>query len=256
MRVLATVGFPATQVKLPALMNTVMAQEGIDVQWVALEVMPETITETVQRLLAIRNFVGLSITIPFKRTLFPLCDIVSTAARVSQAINVLKTAPDGRTIGDMFDGSGFVAHLSAAWREPAGRSFALLGAGGAGIAIGEALLSGGAKQVTYFDANSNQAVATASRLAEFYPGRVAAVASDAELRADVLVNCSPIGMLGNTALPIAAEALHRFAYIADIVMEPEMTPLLVAAEGLGLPYLSGRGMLAAQVASYRSFFGL
>ncbi len=79
----------------------------------------------------------------------------------------------------------------------------------------------------------------------------------AELRtADLLVNASTLGMIGQPALALDVSALPERAVVADAVYVPLRTPLIEAARARGLRTVEGLGMLLHQAApAFARWFG-
>jgi shikimate dehydrogenase len=147
--------------------------------------------------------------------------------------------------GDSTDGEGFVRALRAEGRDPAGRSCAVLGAGGAARAIVEALGDAGAEVRVV--ARRLDAAEAAAGLA---PGASATTFDHVDEvvgAVDIVVNATPLGMRGEDA-PFHAEVLTPRQFVVDTVYHPPETPLLAAARGRGVPCANGLGMLAHQAA--------
>jgi len=70
------------------------------------------------------------------------------------------------------------------------------------------------------------------------------------------VNCSPAGMRAQDRLPIELSDLSPRAVVADVVLEPDTTALLAAAEARGCAVSRGRDMLRGQVDLLLDFFGV
>jgi shikimate dehydrogenase len=131
----------------------------------------------------------------------------------------------------------------------------LLGAGGGARAIAAALLAEGVK-VTI----ANRTAARAEQLVRDLPGpslvpwteRDAALADHA-----LVVNTTALGMLGKLQLALDLSRATPGTAVADIVYVPLKTPLLQAAESLGLTPVEGLGMLLYQgIPGFRSWFGV
>jgi shikimate dehydrogenase len=131
----------------------------------------------------------------------------------------------------------------------------LLGAGGAGAAVAQALIDEGAGQVLVHDTDPSRAEALAARLGE---GRGAVVADLAEAagQASGIVNASPIGMAKLPGLPLPAALVEPRHWVADIVYFPMETALLELAGRLGCRVLPGSGMALYQaVRAFELFTG-
>src|SRR5205085_11852326 len=81
---------------------------------------------------------AVAVTMPLKSEAATACDELTETARTLGAVNAIVNR-DGRLIGDSTDGDGFVRSLHEAGVDPGGRCCVVLGAGGAGRAITEAL---------------------------------------------------------------------------------------------------------------------
>ncbi len=165
---------------------------------------------------------------------------------------------DGRLWGDNTDVAGFLANLDEAapdWAER-GKLAIVLGAGGAARAVVYALISRGFERVAIV----NRTQARAEALAGHFGGSTTAM-SWADLatelpEADLLVNASSLGMVGQPALTVNVSALPERAVVADAVYVPLRTPLLEAARARGIRTVEGLGMLLHQAApAFARWFG-
>ena len=75
--------------------------------------------------------------------------------------------------------------------------------------------------------------------------------------AALLVNASPLGMVGQEALEIDLSPLPEHAIVYDLVYAPIETPLLKAARMRDLETVDGLEMLVGQAAiAFELFFGV
>ncbi|SMH48452.1 shikimate dehydrogenase [Azospirillum agricola] len=204
------------------------------------------------------GFTGLNITFPCKQAVIPLLDDLSDDARAIGAVNTV-VFRNGRRIGHNTDCSGFAAGFRDGLPAVPRDRVVLLGAGGAGAAVGHAALQLGAGRVTVVDADPRRAEALAGQLdARFGAGRAAA-ASDlaaAMAAADGLIHATPTGMAKFPGLPLPAEQLHGGLWVAEIVYFPLETALLREARARGCRTLDGGGMAVYQAAdAFRLFTG-
>jgi len=205
------------------------------------------------------GFTGLNITHPFKQVVIPLLDELTVEARLLGAVNTVVFAADSRAIGHNTDWSGFAESFVRELADAPRRRVTLLGAGGAGAAVGYALLSLGVGELAIVDIDASRADRLAADLnAHFGLGRALAArdAAQAIAAADGLVNATPLGMASHPGIPLAASQLQRELWVADIVYFPLETELLRAARALGCRTLSGGGMAVFQAAgAFRLFSG-
>ena len=203
------------------------------------------------------DFVGANVTAPHKEAAFAACDRRTPVAEALGAVNTL-WREDGRLWGDNTDVAGFLANMDEAppgWAEQA-RLAVVIGAGGAARAIIYALMSRGFERIAIV----NRTQARAEALAAHFGGSTSAVPwADlaAELpEADLLVNASSLGMVGQPPLDFDLSALPERAVVADVVYVPLRTPLIEAARARGLRVAEGLGMLLHQAApAFARWFG-
>ncbi len=200
--------------------------------------------------LAGKGYCGVNITYPFKQAVIPLLDELADSAEVVGAVNTVEMR-GRRLIGHNTDMTGFRDSLSEGLP---GRSLGhvlQLGAGGAGSAVANALLSLGTGLLEISDIDLARAEELVGRLGERY-GKERAIASSAARldtgSIDGIVNASPMGMAANPAPPIAPDMLAPRHWVADIVYFPLETQLLNQARARGCRVLDGSGMVVSQAA--------
>jgi shikimate dehydrogenase len=134
----------------------------------------------------------------------------------------------------------------------------LVGAGGAGAAVGFAMLKLGARALTVHDTDRSRAAALVSRLSELFPQRQVRACQDlptALAAASGLVHATPTGMLKYPGIPVPADLLRPPLWVAEIVYVPLLTELLRTARKQGCRTLDGGGMAVLQGArAFNLFF--
>jgi shikimate dehydrogenase len=71
---------------------------------------------------------------------------------------------------------------------------------------------------------------------------------------DVLLNATPVGMLGDARLPLAVTRLPPEMLVFDAIVKPEETPLLALAEACSCTVVRGREMMRGQIAKVVDYF--
>jgi shikimate dehydrogenase len=246
-RMFGIVADPIYHVKTPEVMNALFCARGVDAVLVPVHVSPEGLGCVLDGLRRTQNFGGFIATVPHKTAMLALCDEASDSAKKVGAVNCVRRDADGRMIGAMFDGIGFVEAIRAGGLRPKGMSVYIAGAGGAAAAIAFALAEAGARHITVANRTIERAAALANRLKHVYPHLSVDNEVDAVDRHDLLVNGTSLGMRANDELPLDVSRLHIRQSVADVVMVPEMTPLLKAASAQGCRLFPGRPMLEAQI---------
>lgn len=194
------------------------------------------------------GFAGLNVTFPYKVEVIGLLDDLSDNARALGAVNTV-VFRDGRRCGHNTDMWGFAESFRRGMVGAPVRAVLLLGAGGAGMAVGHALLSIGARTLWVHDTDETRAENLARDLkARFGAGRARVANGLAGLAPglDGVVNATPVGMdkLPGCAFPTAL--LRADLWVADIVYFPLETALLSAARAVGCRVLPGSGMAVFQ----------
>jgi len=255
-RLIAHVGHPIAPVKAPMIYNPYFEHEAIDAVVVPMGVTPEDYPVTLRAVFRMTNTLGAIITMPHKRSTLGLLDACSQRVRIAGSCNAIVRRPDGTLFGDLFDGLGFVKGLARNGFEVTGSRCLVVGAGGAGSAIAAALATAGASALAICDIAPPHSEALIARLREHHPEVAAAAASNDPSGFDLVVNASPLGMTAVDSLPVNLARLAATAFVADVVMTPEVTPLLAAARARGCRTQPGVDMLFEQIPLYLEFFGL
>ncbi|MDT5338704.1 MAG: shikimate dehydrogenase [Mycobacterium sp.] len=196
------------------------------------------------------GFDALNITHPCKQLVIPHLDTVDAAAAALGAVNTV-VFDGAKTIGYNTDAPGFATGFAEGLPEASTENVVLLGAGGAGTAVGHALLDLGADHLAVVDLDVDRAAALAGELSARHPdARVDASAFDklAVLlpHSDGIVHCTPTGMADHPGLPFDESLLHQDLWVADIVYRPLDTALLKAARRAGCRTLDGGYMAVHQ----------
>jgi shikimate dehydrogenase len=246
-RVYCLLGDPLAKARTPEHFNGLFAARGLDAVMVPLEVPEGKLASVFSSLNAVKNLHGLILTMPHKVGMARLVDELLPAGRQVGAINAARRGSDGRWTGDMFDGRGYTGALQKKGIEPRGKRVHLIGAGGVARAIGCALAETGVRDFSVTDLDAERAKALATLLR----GNVQAQSGDA----DIVVNCTPLGMREGDALPADPSKFRSGTLVSDVTTKPEITPFLAAAQARGLNVTTGRDMFEAQVDQIARFFG-
>jgi shikimate dehydrogenase len=191
---------------------------------------------------------GLNVTHPFKEQVVEsLSDLAPEVIEIG-AVNTIVLRGDQR-IGHNTDTWGFAESFRRNMGGASLEHVALIGAGGAGMAVAHALLDLGAGQVSVFDIKPEKATALAGRLGNSNGTQRVAAADDLAgvlPRASGVVNATPVGMTKYPGMPVPEASLRSSQWVADIVYVPEDTMLLRAAREAGCRTLAGSGMAIFQ----------
>lgn len=262
-RLAAIIGTDIGHSKSPAMMNAAFEKLGLDAYYYPMNIRQEDFGDVI-RGISKMNFMGLTITIPYKIEVMKYLDEIDRTAEIIGAVNTIRIQ-DGKMKGFNTDGEGFVRGLEQDQGVSVPDStFVVVGAGGVSRAIMTVLASRkadaaaagnqGAMEKKIYLANRTQekAEALCARLNQLVGDCCQAVALDEGLKeiirqADVLVNATNVGMAPMEGqLPVNPEFLHPGLLVADVIYNPEETALLAAARSMGCPAVNGKSLLLHQ----------
>lgn len=240
---------PVAQVKTPQVMAEVFARHGVDGVLVPMQVAPDGLRQVVDGLRRMKNFGGFIATMPHKPAMLGLCDVIEGDGARIGAVNCVRREEDGRMVGAMLDGIGFVTGLRQAGIDPSGRRILLAGAGGAASAIAFALAEAGAEALTILNRTAARAEDLAARVAAAYPScATSGTGTAGDVGGyDLIANATSAGLRAGDPLPLPVEALHAGQVVAEAIMEPAETPLLAEARARGATVHPGLPMLRCQI---------
>jgi shikimate dehydrogenase len=249
------IGRPIEHSLSPVIHNAAFEAVGIDWTFERFDVGEDEVASFLAR--AVRaGFGGLSVTMPDKAVVAGLVDDLTPDAELLGAVNAV-IFDDGATLGDNFDGVGFVDALTA--ERPAvglaGARIAVVGAGGAARSVVLAVSRAGAAEVVVVNRTASKAE-EATRLA---PGRARIGDASSLPSVDVIVNATPLGMgSGSTdELPFDPEVIGPDQVVCDLIYWPGETAILREARARGAATVNGLGMLVHQAArAFTAWTGL
>jgi shikimate dehydrogenase len=225
----------------------------LDVLRVGDEALPRLLEDAVRE-----GYSGLNITFPCKQAIIPLLHAVSDEARAIGAVNTVVIA-GGKLTGHNTDASGWAWGFKRALPGADLTRVVLLGAGGAGAAVGYAALGLGVRELSIFDVDPSRAAALASRLGTQFTGRKVAQGQDlksAMQSATGLIHCTPTGMAGHPGIPLDEKLLRPSMWVSEIVYVPLETELLKAARRAGCATADGGHMNVGQaILGFKLFTG-
>ena len=178
-----------------------------------IELEPEALEGFLRR----EDIGGLNVTIPYKRDVMKLCDVIDPAAEAIGSVNTL-VRRDGRLWGYNTDIDGFLYMLRRADISLKGKKVVILGSGGASLTAQAAARQEGAREITVVSR-------TGPDNYENLPERHA--------DAQVLINTTPVGMWPDVeGQPVDLKLLRRVTAVADVIYNPWRTSLLLQIDDL------------------------
>jgi len=258
----AVIGNPVAHSLSPSVHNAAFEHLGLDFVYVAFPV--EDVKGALAGMRALKNFRGMSVTIPHKIEVMKYVDEIATADLKIGSINTIIHEQD-RLIGLGTDGTGALKALIDHDVKIDGKNILMLGAGGAARAISFSLALStklGALSILDIDEAQLQKLTTDLKTgtnAVIKSGLIAENVLAAEMeKADVMINCTPIGMHPKVNASLIPPELFRPGQIVfDVVYTPLETKLLAEAKSRGLKVISGVEMFINQAAlQFKHFTGV
>jgi shikimate dehydrogenase len=198
---------------------------------------------------------GINCTLPHKIDVLEYIDDISPSAKLIGAVNMIVN-DKGRLFGENTDGKGFMESLRNEGISPEGKKIVILGAGGAGRAIGVEMAMSGAKHITIVNIPQDEKMALS--LVDLLNKETAAesvyVPWDGKYKipaeTEILINATPIGLYPNvTEKPdIDYDTIRSDLFVQDVIPNPAFTPFLKEAKERGARWNTGMGMLINQAA--------
>jgi shikimate dehydrogenase len=248
-RLTGSFSWPAADNPTVAMIEAAYRHHGLDARYINCDVAPERLGDAVRGAWAM-GWAGFNCSIPHKVAVIEHLDGLAESASVIGAVNCA-VERDGRLIGENTDGQGFLASLCSVI-DPAGRTLAILGAGGAARAIAVEAALAGASAITIVNRDPRRGSELVALLAECTRARAELVAWDRTFSVpgsiDIVVNATSVGLFPDVdaRVDVDPDSLHAGIVVADVIPNPPSTRLVRDAEARGCTVLDGLGMLVEQ----------
>lgn len=182
-----------------------------------------------------REFGGLNITIPYKQSVMPLCDVLSDNARRIGSVNTVVNK-NGKLYGYNTDYLGFNYMLKEKKIDLAGKKVLILGSGGTSLTASVCASDAKAREIVVVSRDGKNNYDNISK----------------HFDSQIIINTTPVGMYPNNSQTLIN--LSNFTScvgVIDVIYNPLSTNLLLQARELEIPHTNGLLMLIAQ-AKYAS----
>ena len=251
---------PIDHVKAPTIFSTIFKEKNIDAVMVPIHVKKDNLEIVITSLKKIKNFEGMTVTIPHKKTVANLCDNLEQDAEFTQSVNWIKFDKDRKLIGNNFDGQGFVAGFLGQNFLINNKNVCIFGAGGAAVSIACSLAKQKIKSLQIINRNFDKANELIKKIKVIDKNLFvqATEYKDNYLLNDydIIINATSLGLHKNDKLPFDVSKTSSNSVIADIIMQPLETELLKIAKNLGRPVHYGKYMIESQIDLAGNFLDL
>lgn len=180
-----------------------------------------------------KRFKGLSVTMPYKKSVMPYCDEISDCAKKCGCVNTIVVQEDGRLFGDNTDYAGFKYTVEKSGIDIKDAKVIIMGTGGASGTVINVLCDLGAGEIINISRRGDNNYENIKRHAD----------------AEIIVNATPVGMFPEAGKSLVnLEDFPSCRAVFDIIYNPLKTKLMLDAERLGIPAFGGIDMLVRQAA--------
>ena len=252
--VFGVLGDPVAHSWSPLLHNAAFKRMGLNAVYLPLRVPPDEFVDTLKayEFLDIR---GYSVTIPHKEAALRFANVVDSASQEIGAANTLFKDPQNRWNCANTDYQAALDSIRMGLQQKgiqslAGQRVLLLGAGGVARAIALGAVKEGAAVML-----TNRSKDRGSKLAEELNCQFVTWANRGSVAADVIINCTPIGMYPHMdETPYEQYWFRDGMVVFDTIYNPENTLFLKEARQHECVTVSGVEMFTRQAAAQFELF--
>ena len=196
-----------------------------DYEYNLYEIEPEGLEDFLRK----GDWDGINVTMPYKQTVIPFLDSLTSIASELGAVNTI-IRRNGKLFGTNTDYWGFLSMVEKSGLSPAGKKCLVLGSGGASKVV-QAVLQEYDAQVVVISRTSTDNYDNLSSHSD----------------AAIIVNTTPVGMYPNTGIsPVDLALFPYLEGVLDLIYNPAKTQLLLDAEKRGIVAMNGLWMLISQ----------
>jgi len=255
-RIMFILADPVAHIRGSVVLTRELRALGHDIAISPLHVKPADLERAVQAIRTFQNVVGFGVTIPHKIAVAALIDELLPQAKLVGSVNFVRRNADGSLTGDNIDGAGFVDGARASGIDFQCKRVLQIGAGGAGRSIAFSIAAAGASALGIANRTEAKAQDLVQAVRRAYPNCETAVAKPDARGYDAIVNTSSVGMKPGDPSVIEPSHLSPAMTVSEIIMSPEMTPLLIEAQKRGCRLSLGKVMLEHQVKRLEALLAL
>lgn len=253
-RKFALIGYPLGHSLSTYIHDAGFKSMGLKASYEILETPPDTLVDRI-KYLKNHNYHGFNVTIPLKLPITMFLDEVDSSADIVNAINTVTINPDTKELkGYNTDVTGFNNAIPEDFTL-CGKIAGILGTGGAARAAITALAQNQIKEIKLFTRNVPNSLELVNYLRKTFPNvefntyQIERIRNLSDI--NILVNTTPIGMLGRAAdmTPVEENELRTLppdALVYDVIYNPKKTLLLKLAQKYNYRTVNGVDMFIHQ----------
>lgn len=187
-----------------------------------------------------KDFKGINVTIPYKKTVIKYLDFVSKKAEKIGAVNTIVNK-NGKLYGYNTDYYGFSYNLRKNKINVKDKKCLILGKGASSKTVSQVLKDEGAKKIVFLSRKYKPYFKDAKDYLDF----------------EIIVNTTPVGMYPNNGKYLKEIELDDFKNleaVVDLIYNPYMTKIIACAKEKNIKYATGFDMLLAQAVKASELF--
>lgn len=239
------IGTPIEHTISPAMHSYMAEKNGIDMAYLAFDVQPEQLDDTMRGVKAM-GASGFNITAPHKIHVMQHLDAVSEDAVHMDSVNTVVNR-NGVWHGFNTDGDGFCGSLILEGCSIQNKNILVMGAGGSARSLCYKLAKHGAKSIS-ITSRSAEKIRIIGDMVESHSQTAFYDEIDLNHDYDIVINTTPVGMYphetGNPCMFM--NLIGEGMCCCDIIYNPQKTVFLKEAEKQGAKVINGLGMLVLQ----------
>ena len=186
---------------------------------------------------------GINVTVPFKKTIIPYLDELSTEAKSTQSVNTVYQK-DNKIIGHNTDIFGFRTSIEKTEYDLKNKEVLILGAGGVVPSIIFSLIKMNVSRITI----SNRTKEKAENLKKIYKDLEIIKWGDIS-NFDMIINATSLGLKKEDNLNFDFSSISGDKFFYDVIYNPSETNFLKIGKELGNKTLNGKLMFIYQAIS-------
>ena len=186
------------------------------------------------------KFAGANVTVPFKNSVIPYLDGLSSEAEMTQSVNTIYLE-DKKVIGHNTDIEGFESSIKNTNYKASGKKIFILGSGGVVSSIIVALNKLNVSEITL----SNRTRTKAENLKKLFKN-IKVIDWGNVPHFDIIINATSIGLKKDESIEIDFSKVGNNKLFYDVIYNPKQTNFLESGKKLGNQTENGKMMFLYQ----------
>ena len=242
MKKFLVIGNPIEHSLSPELHNYWIKNSGIDAIYEKKKINEDQLGQIISQVKDNKTK-GINVTVPFKKTVIPYLDELSTEAQSTQSVNTIYKKDD-KIIGHNTDIFGFETSIKKTGYHFKNKEVLILGAGGVVPSIIFSLIKMKVSKVTI----SNRTREKAENLKKIYKDLEIIKWGDIS-NFDMIINATSLGLKKEDNLNFNFSSISGNKFFYDVIYNPSETNFLKMGRELGNKTLNGKLMFIYQAVS-------